>query len=89
MDPEETHCMWRKIWNAVLIAFGSLLLTVEGLEKHVREVKFMYSRLALIVPFFVMLNGVSTQGWHFLIKDMRVPVLMKHVISEYFCFGKT
>lgn len=72
------------------IAFGSLLLTVEGLEKHVREVKFKYSRLALIVHFFIMLNGVLNQGWHFLIKDVRVPVLMKHVISEYvkgyFCF---
>lgn len=74
----------------MLIAFVSLLLTVEGLEKHVREVKFKYSRVTLIDHLFIMLNGVSTQGWHFLIKDVRVPVLMKHVISEYvkgyFCF---
>lgn len=67
----------------MLIAFGSLLLTVGGLEKHMREVKLKYSRLSLIVHFFVMLNGVATQDWHFLIKDVRMPVLVKHVISEY------
>lgn len=45
--------------NAVLIAFGSLLLTVEGLEKHMREVKFNYSRVSLIVHFFIMVNGLA------------------------------
>lgn len=43
----------------MIIAFGSSLLTAEGLGKNVREVKFKYSRLSLIVHFFIMGNGVA------------------------------